>query len=838
MERSLYSSLPRLVALPDTVPETRDWPELTAASETDLSALDANDARWLTVAATHRSALYEQAATFPGISPVCLTLLEGVGADTLNMEFRRAIMAELPNGTASQFDTEFNRATRVVRQLLTDKLGTAVHAGLGKGEASNLKAVLDNGGSPRTLETVLLQVVGWWSLVASCRNLRQFTRDAYHEASASLADDATTIDAKTIFYQIFGAFNPECRVNSKGPNSNLTFEAFVRTSDGRSGVGSGKSKKRAQQIACLDYLQKYAPSAIVNHRGNSKAARRTSSRLRLERLSDVRYERLARNFGCADAFPFARALVHRSWSYEAIPDCDTDIDSNAPLANLGSKVFNATLTRYRAAIHLSRTTDPDPESGSPMPLSSAAVRGLFDSLGFRPLARLGVGQSVQGIPDEMAADMVQATLAAAHVQWPDHPSFERALPPAVSQFMATWGTRSLLDPASRLEQLTSELGLPFEESSSRSGPEHKTVFQSTLKIGTGPHDVVTGTGSSKTAAKLAAATQAFADLRPLLGDVGTSPTPAFAQSFTRKFIEALPATNSAWPRWQRAGYLGAHLLMRQDFDAFTRWAASLERFLGRDWRPSPSAEEALGRYYSRIYQPDDARPFFREELNRAARWAVASAQADVSALSERSALPDFAALSAAQSVWLTQGDSTLISQVLDDWELLLRCRLPIDRDAIPKAFHTDGRSAAALLKILQECASELSKAAPSQVTVKVRATADRCLVVLGCPEHSFSGLPASPVVRLVCEAAPGMNVAAPAESAIGISVPAALLPQDGEGWLTVAARPRPATDEYELSMASLIHDLKNEVTAARVALERPTALRTDQLALSSADAVV
>ena len=61
-------------------------------------------------------------------------------------------------------------------------------------------------------------------------------------------------------------------------------------------------------------------------------------------------------------------------------------------------------------------------------------------------------------------------------------------------------------------------------------------------------------------------------------------------------------------------------------------------------------------------------------------------------------------------------------------------------------------------------------------------------------------------------------------------MPAALLPQADEGWLRAAARPRPVTDEYEQLMATLIHDLKNEVTAAKVALERPTASRTEQLA--------
>ncbi len=551
--------------------------------------------------------------------------------------------------------------------------------------------------------------------------------------------------------------------------------------------------------------------------------------------SDARYERLATDFGCPDAFPFARALVHRSWSYEEIPEGDKDLDSNAPLANLGSHVVNATLTRYRAAIHLSRTTDPDPESASPKSMPSKALRGLFDSLGLRPLARVGVGQLLQGFPDEMAADMAQATLAAAHIQWPDQPSFERALPPEVSQFMATWATRSLTDPATRLQQLTSELGLPFEESSSRAGgPDHKTIFQSTLRVGDGLHDVMIGAGSSKTAAKLAAAARALAGIRPLLGDPILSPNPAFARSFSRRFIEALPTTGSAWARWQRAGYLGVHLLIRRDLEAFTQWATSMERLLGRGWRPSPSAAAALGRYYNRIYRPDNPRPLFRAELNRAARWAADSAQADVSALSDRSALPDFAALSAAQSIWLTQGDAAPITEVLDDWELLDRQRLPIDTDAAPEGFRTDGRSAAALLKILQECAADLSAASPAQVTVKVRTTGDRCLVVLGCPEHSFTDLLKSLVVRLLCEAAPGIRVAAPAESAIGISVPAAQLSQAGEGWLTAAARPRPVTDEYEQLMATLIHDLKNEVTAAGIALDQPSASRTEHLAAQHA----
>jgi signal transduction histidine kinase len=42
------------------------------------------------------------------------------------------------------------------------------------------------------------------------------------------------------------------------------------------------------------------------------------------------------------------------------------------------------------------------------------------------------------------------------------------------------------------------------------------------------------------------------------------------------------------------------------------------------------------------------------------------------------------------------------------------------------------------------------------------------------------------------------------------------------------------SDEYEQSMATLIHDLKNEVTAARVALDQRPASRTEQLSAQHA----
>ena len=80
MSQQEYLSIPRLVALPAAISETQEWPELEQAMGRTLAELPVTDRQWLTISTLHRSALYEQSDQFPNISPVCLDLLESVGA--------------------------------------------------------------------------------------------------------------------------------------------------------------------------------------------------------------------------------------------------------------------------------------------------------------------------------------------------------------------------------------------------------------------------------------------------------------------------------------------------------------------------------------------------------------------------------------------------------------------------------------------------------------------------------------------------------------------------------------------------------------------------------------
>lgn len=434
--------LPRFVALPLVVPETTVWPELERAIEQDLVALTPRERQWLTVATLHRSSLHENTANFPDVSPVCLTLLESVGKATVDLEMRRAIAKAAPRLGVPRRDQEANRVGRTVRQLLVQKLDVMNRAQLGVGEAGVLKQRLDSGGAARTLEVVAMQVAGWWSLVMSGSHLREFVEGLYVQAAAA---PATKMEARTTFHEHFDAFGPQFVTEESGPHHARIFIAIVSTQDGRTGKGEARSKKQAKQLACQDYILRHAPHLLAETESLARPKPATTRRPS-QLLTDERYAALAATFGCQNSGPFARALIHRSWVFENMPGCDTERDSNARLANLGSYVLIATLMRRRAAILLSQTTDPDPEVSVPVSLPDAALRPVFDVFGMQGLARVGAGHRHKPYADEMVANMVQATLAASHIQWPDHATFEQHLPPVVAQFLTTQASTSLIDP--------------------------------------------------------------------------------------------------------------------------------------------------------------------------------------------------------------------------------------------------------------------------------------------------------------------------------------------------------------------------------------------------------
>ncbi|WP_324276370.1 hypothetical protein [Blastococcus brunescens] len=233
------------------------------------------------------------------------------------------------------------------------------------------------------------------------------------------------------------------------------------------------------------------------------------------------------------------------------------------LANLGSSVLNAAMMRRRAAVLLSRTTDPDPDVAVALTVPDAALRPMFEALGLGRLVRVSAGLRGQPLSDEIVANMVQATLAASHIQWPDHSTFESHLPAEVHQFLGAQSSTSLVDPVTRLQELSIELDFQVEEDSSREGPDHNSTFRVRLNVrGLAQPISVEGAGASRTAARKIAAAHFWSSAEILTDGAGRVPDTTIARLLLVRHLEVLAASRTRWPRWQRAGRLGARMVQQ------------------------------------------------------------------------------------------------------------------------------------------------------------------------------------------------------------------------------------------------------------------------------------
>lgn len=806
--------LPRLIELPPSVPEAELPARLAAVLGDDAAGLDGGARRWLTVARHHRSGLYESRELSSAVSPACLALLENVGSTTLELERRVAIGRRAPEWEVVRLNEEQARLSAATRQALVGALGVGEYAGLGAGERLQLGERDGQHQGARTLEIVALQVLGWWSLVLPGRRIRPLVQELH----ASVATHSVRgLDWRSSFERRFGHLAPEFTYTEVGPDHLRRFEARVRTRDGREAAASATRKKEAAHLACHAYLAAHAPDLLARE-GTGRAG---GSRLpaRPQHPVPEPHRRLARYFGCRDVRQISQAVTHSSWVYENLVGGDGKRDGNAILALLGSAVLTACSARTRAATLLGAGTDPDPAVASALGLSRAELRPLGEALRLPEAALLGAGARKEGVSTEMVADLVQAVLAVTFLESSDQRDFEQRLPATVSGFLIEHAGRSLRDPATLLQELASELQLDVEEQERSLGPDHRRVYENTTRVAADGAGVeVRATGPSRREARKAAAAPVVETDRLRTGEIPRGARDDIARFLVGRQLEILTRSRSRWPRWQRGNVLGARML--GDRERFASWAREVVRRIPAGQAPPAAALAELSEYYADAVRAEGSRPLFAAALHQVLEWVLGAFGND-----ERRALDDelwqlLVAVTAAQSVWLQPPGEGSLADVVRNWETLNRRRQDIRVEALVDA-SADARACAAVLHVLQQCVpSGTVSSAPLVVRLfqladhhEIRLRSDR-----QCP-------PDTAMAELVAEAASSV-VAEPVDDGLVVRVQAARKSPD---WLHLAAARANEADEYDAEVGRLLHDLKNEITAARVALTVESASRTERL---------
>ncbi|NYD65723.1 ribonuclease III [Agromyces atrinae] len=210
-----------------------------------------------------------------------------------------------------------------------------------------------------------------------------------------------------------------------------------------------------------------------------------------------------------DADLLQLALTHRSFAYE-----NGGIPTNERLEFLGDAILGQAVT-----VSLFRD-NPDLDEGELAKrraslVSSAALAEVGRAIGLGPHVRLGRGETMTGGADKgsILADTVEAVIGAVFIdRGPDVATdlVMRLIGPLMRD-PSRFGVS--MDPKTSLQELAARRGLGSPlYAVTESGPDHNKHFIATVTVG----DLVqaSGGGSSKKAAEMAAALEAWSSIAP------------------------------------------------------------------------------------------------------------------------------------------------------------------------------------------------------------------------------------------------------------------------------------------------------------------------------------
>ncbi|MFW3171154.1 ATP-binding protein [Geodermatophilus sp. CPCC 206100] len=778
---------------------------------------------WLAVALSHKSWLYENVPT-EGPNGHLVDALAGLGSDVLRFEILMHLDRTEPQATLERRHRSLERFG-VVLEHLAMAMDISSLARLGLGEARQAEEASAAGRQPSAYSAVATQCLGWWSVFGNQAALHKIVSAAIEKADKTT--DYSNIKTKTLIDVHFRAFMPVYSYQASGPDHARTFIAELRLTDGRSGTGAGVTKKAAAGAAALDLLARHAPEHLAVASPKEDIKRAEDAVRRVGRHDADRYKQLAAAFGCRIAENFALALTHRSWTYEQHP-VDLDAGSNTVLAHAGRIVFDLSFRRLRVMQLLTRSVSPTATEASPRNAPDEEMATLFAVLDIPSLVRLGQGQRQLGMTKEIKATCAQALYGAAILEHRYIDRLERALPDVLIDSLHGLASIELIDAHTKLVGELAPLGVELHTVSfTEFGLRHANSFEAVLAlIYEGRTVQLRGDGNTKRHAKKDAAQQGLAALATLSGDaVPAAAAKDAVELLIRAQVGALTSRRD-WQRWLDRGSLGGGLLAQGRHDDFRIWARTTVELLN-GWSPTHDEREAVREYYD-FARTAEPRPLFTTELRKllSSVDTLASTEA-LTAASLSFARRSVRHLSAAHAVHLATGENALLADVIDDWLTLSRRTLTVTK-LDETTSRISARSAAALGRILAEAGEALTGGdgpRPLAVEVSIRnqhggVTIDvKAPVGWTFPQRDAEG------VELVLEAAPAVRMQLLGSDILSLSV----VGDDEDNWLVSLSSSSPG-QAYEQELARVLHDLKNQLTAASIALATPATTRTDRLA--------
>ncbi|MER7805682.1 ATP-binding protein [Streptomyces parvulus] len=676
---------------------------------------------------------------------------------------------------------------------------------------------------PKVLAALMRQITGVLCLEGEQSVVKSLLSPHIDEQLRAMASDIS--DPKTHLYDLMGRDALTFVYERLGPEHAPVFDAVVTDARGRTGKGSGPGKKAASQRAAHDFLRRHMPQEFTSTRITT-ASPEQPRELHPSFAHSRAVRQLQDLFSLRDAARalLSQAFVHPSWAYENRGEIKRRNQQDYQvLAHMGSHVLP-----YEHQLALARHAVMGPsDTVDFQSLPNSAYDAAFQLVGLADGVLLGAGQASLGTTPEIRADVFQAVIgavaAADHFEAPLARRWPAAWSSVWGKIVPTRGLRK--DPTTRLQQASSAMKLELDFEFGSIGPRHDEEFQATACLHStmlGGHFRVPGPWikGGKTPARHEASTivleildrlSTTAPARSLDGAHALhQELAAFLLTQQAHVLQTAPISTQ---RWSDLRLFGLHLAA--DPNDLLTWAHGADELLGPDLDlPADSSlRTVLRKSLEEPADPDRLLDTHLADTLRILEQVEAPDKLTQEHISRLIHLCDiFRCLGADDS-------DISLPDLVSDWSILHRRHLTTP--AAPPPVQLSGRERAIL-------DAAVTAVAAGRGNVGIDILNDRPLHLR---IHSDSITPVN--LTDISTLWPKVSRTAtmkPHEHGLDVIVTTTPLPSNpGPISQAVIGALRPSPEPYRAAMADLLHDLKNQLVAARLAESQPAESRTARL---------
>jgi signal transduction histidine kinase/dsRNA-specific ribonuclease len=784
------------------------------------------------VALLHQSYVHEHAHEVAPVTAGTLEVLRRLGATSVAACLGVAVYQHFPRGPLGEASDKFGQLVSGLGPWSRDSLSFVT------GSAA-LGHSLEGEEVPRKVATALVhQLAGAYELLDDDRFVKWLSEKYAAPSFSPEAASLSAIDPTTLLQQCLTPETPQFDYSSCGPDHAKSFKAVLSTRNGQRTDGEGTTKKAAAMAASLAYLEANFADKLRHNRAKgtdvSPKVPREMPRLKTQRLHEI-----ALQFKVPTELTalLLQVFIHGSWAYEnrtLAKRCGQQ--DNAQLAFLGSQVASHLFSRSVARDAL-QTDVSDDWAFRTMP--NHAFSAAFDSLGLADLMFLGRGQA---LTTEMKSNAVQALVAVIYLSAGSFAQLEAMWPSSQADALRAIAPQQNVenDPTTKLQIFASAASLTFEDFYEANGPDHGKLYRCTLKLSSPAlRRTISISGSyaaGKTQAKQQAAQcvldglLALADLRSGAASSDAHSSRPLLTFLLAHLTSVIPTSASLVARWHSLRLLGSQHAGNPT--ALMGWAREADDLFTQQ-RPAGPDPSRLGAFYDTVRsQGEVSGQPLRTRLMGLLDWVDGLEPDETRHLKQQDEWVRLICMANLARARAREASPMPVRSIFNDWTVLHPAVTTLDVEVLGPAATLPAASAAAVSLLLDAYMSAVDQEKPvsAMVTSGEEGVSIELIPSAGEPEPHTKRL--RELLSLVPDAALGVAAALDRGTlrircviALPDSGPSSVAPFIQAVILSFSAVRTPVDE----ALAHLLHDLKNQLSAADVALSMPAVTRTEAL---------